>query len=126
MLGLALLALQLDFMVLEVFANLNGFVTLQSKDPRQGAGHLPAGGCCGKAKPPLSLSITCERSGHRQSSVSMWDVLASSHRAGSTSPLAAAGHMSALKMFSATQDFGVSDSPAVTWEGQRKQVLTQE
>lgn len=39
---------------------------------------------------------------------------------GSTSPLAVAEHMCAIKTFSATQHCGVCDSPAVMREGQRK------
>lgn len=39
---------------------------------------------------------------------------------GSTSLLAVSEHMCIIKTFSATQHFGVCDSPAVMREGQRK------
>ena len=56
---LAVLGLRLDSMILKVFSNLNDSMTLWSKGAGQGVCHLLSSGCCGKAKPPLSLSVTC-------------------------------------------------------------------
>ncbi|GAB0200543.1 hypothetical protein GRJ2_002519800 [Grus japonensis] len=123
---LAALGLQLDSMVLKVFSNLNDSMILWpfgAKAPGKEFVICSAVGVVEK-QTPLCPSESPAVAGALVIGSHPASVAGLAHEQpseiGSTSPLAVAEHTRAVETFSSSRHFGLCDSPAVIWEGQRK------